>query len=713
MFFVICRARQQLILTAVFILSLLLFASAVSADPYDDFNTFCIENFGAEKEALAYETFGSTLQFVESGSWMHESQNSAAIGFETNLPSKSYVEYGESSAYGQQTALPDRHHYLHLHYLKGLAPETTYHYRLVVQDERGNILRSADKTLRTRNFSGAVAVPGTMGSPPYVLDQPNTTYIVTGDISADTRAFTIAAAGVILDLNGHTITYDQGEPILKDAQWNDYVYSSESTFGIYSYGPYLNSKVLNGTVKQGATNSQGHISLGFNPVYISTRGEGVFEVAGITVEYSGHSVGGIIARYGNQHVHNNVIIDRGSGIDNRHQGIKAMWIAGQDPVHHNLIKRTRHQGIIPSGTVQSNEVYVDSWATNSFGVKPVTQVSNNRIFGMGYHVVAIGWSSDITVNQNYIHLQGTAPTDRSGEYGDHCSVNGIRLTQYGGATAAYENNLYSENTIVVKGREGCGTMRGVQFSSDPHVKNLVFRNNTIKTEVQDQLTPIAPCVVGHGLHDRSDQQLPIIYKDNTFITNSVHVRFGDNYASGGNHRFLNNRFIKFGNHPDYHTIRVGYWIQDTYNNAFFDSQLEGGADLENSIFSGSGKRDYSVGHSLHIKALDTSAEPISNQIIEVFDNTGKAFEGQTDADGYLRLELLEYTYAADTGATQASKTERSNHQARTAGYQARPITGNLFAVRNTEETPITLTFFRDDQEPDYTAPEKPGNLRIQ
>lgn len=46
-----------------------------------------------------------------------------------------------------------------------------------------------------------------------VLNQANTTYVLQNSVSSDGTCFTITAAGVYLDLNGHTITYDNGTPI--------------------------------------------------------------------------------------------------------------------------------------------------------------------------------------------------------------------------------------------------------------------------------------------------------------------------------------------------------------------------------------------------------------------------------------------------------------------------------------------------------------------
>jgi hypothetical protein len=43
---------------------------------------------------------------------------------------------------------------------------------------------------------------------PYALDQATTRYVLETDVQADGTAFVIAAAGVTLDLNGHTVTYN-------------------------------------------------------------------------------------------------------------------------------------------------------------------------------------------------------------------------------------------------------------------------------------------------------------------------------------------------------------------------------------------------------------------------------------------------------------------------------------------------------------------------
>ena len=58
---------------------------------YDLFNRFCLANFGAEKEPLVYDLCGKTLQVNPGGDWVHPSETSACIAWETNLPAMAVV----------------------------------------------------------------------------------------------------------------------------------------------------------------------------------------------------------------------------------------------------------------------------------------------------------------------------------------------------------------------------------------------------------------------------------------------------------------------------------------------------------------------------------------------------------------------------------------------------------------------------------------------
>jgi len=51
------------------------------------------------------------------------------------------------------------------------------------------------------------------GNGPYILDQANSTYILATDVRTAGTAFVVGAAGIVLDLNGHTITYGDAPPV--------------------------------------------------------------------------------------------------------------------------------------------------------------------------------------------------------------------------------------------------------------------------------------------------------------------------------------------------------------------------------------------------------------------------------------------------------------------------------------------------------------------
>lgn len=601
------------------------------AGAYGKFNKFCIKHFGAEKEALVYEKFGKDLKIVEEGSWRHISEKSACIAFETNLPAKTSVEYGTTPEYGGKTPEHERHFYIHAHYLRNLKPDTEYHYRIVSVDERGNKIMSKDAVFNTKTIPGAIHIPGDMQGPPYVLDKSDTTYLVTEDLTIDGRAFDVKANNVTLDLDGHTVIYDNkymGK--IGDDDSNFWAYIKNSSFGVKAR-KVVGGKIFNGTIKQGAGNDAAQVhSIGFNPIYMNNCAS--WEIAGVTIQYSGPQQLGINFHWkgSNSEVHHNVFLDSGTKVLNRHgTGCRALALMSKDAtgltVHHNLVKRTRQSGVIGKG-VYNNEIYVDSVATNSFAVGLPTEgkAYNNRVFGTGSHVCAFGWGNRQQYYQNFIHLEG-----RKDE-----SVNGFRLSQYMRSERPYEDNLYHDNTIVINGKGVCENVRGVQFFSDPYVKNLLFRNNIIKAMVDQKARQVA-CVVTQGQLKRSDAHLPIIYRDNTFISNICHIRFGDSYGQGCNHHFYNCKFVRIGNNPDYHTfIFDGGW--QTEGHIILDCEFGAGTRYNDVFWKRvSSNASYSAAWTL-------TMETYPGAKVTIKDKNGKeVFYGNADAEGKISAPLTQ------------------------------------------------------------------------
>ena len=199
------------------------------------FFNFRLTHFAPSTEPLIAQTFGNDLRVEEEGFWVHNSYTSCAVSFSTNLPTTTLIEYGKTSDYGQFTTQSDSYYYRHLHYLKGLESNTLYHYRLKIQDYDGNWIVSADRTFTTKTLTNdVIRIPDDFGGapPPYILTTGNAKYVLTQDLVAPTLAINVKAHNVEIDLDGHTIIYDNGTPVIPASTWDSYAYNDEATFGI-------------------------------------------------------------------------------------------------------------------------------------------------------------------------------------------------------------------------------------------------------------------------------------------------------------------------------------------------------------------------------------------------------------------------------------------------------------------------------------------------
>ncbi len=626
---------------------------------YETFDDFCLRYFGAEKEQLAYVKFGTELRLRKGGSWRHVSENSACIGWETNLPSRGYVEYGENVEYGKRTCADERFFFLHVHYLSELEAGKTYHYRIVSTDERGNVHRSDDATITPRPIPDAIHVPGDLGQTPYNLTEPGATYVLTDDITAAANAINIRARNVTLDLNGHTITYDNvagaKDPNVDEGAFGHF--RVQGNHGIRgSYGA-RGSRVLNGLVVQGSGGGAG----GYEPVYAN----GFAEIAGVTVDYYGTQLRGFAGSGGE--MHHCVVLDRGTKLTNRHQGVAGIAETGH--VHHCLLKRVRQRGIGGGrhGTkIYRNEIYIDSCATNSFGImyyKTRNAVAHgNRIFGTGYHALGIGTVSagvgDIKIYDNYIHMRSREPDHRWDEYGAQSGVNGFRVT-WGG-----ENIEWYDNVVIVEGREaGKGEVRGIWHVPQPDQKNLVYHDNIIKAVADEAKTSALGCVVISGSKD-PEKDHAALFKNNVLISDFCNLSLGGGYYGAANNgRFVGNRFVKIGDKPSYRTIQCGSGGGTCVGFDLIASVFADGAGFDLIKWRGDGRRGFSVGYTLSITAK------IGTEVV-VKDKAGDdIFSDRIPASGAVEVSLVQYRHEPD------GKIELTPHTV-TVGRSTKMITAD-------------------------------------
>lgn len=624
---------------------------AVTADMppeqiYHAFSAFCSSHFGAEKEPLLYDRLGRELKLLDGGDWLHASLNSASIGFESSLPAMAHVEWGKDAKYGQQTPPMERLHFLHLHTLRDLQPDTEYHYRIVITGERGTVVRSPDRTFRTSALGEAIELPGKQAGPPYQLNADKATYILTADLKTPGIAFQVIGDDITLDLNGHSVTFGDG--------------AAESVpAGIDVRGSgkakrkYLSSsfRLLNGDIVQGAgpALAKNDKSENFCPVVI--KGDGC-EVAGVRVSYHGPQVWGMTLDHptGDIRLHHNMFTDYGAVIANRHgSGTRAIGIRLADDgantfaFHHNLVRRTRQNGFGGASSMHSNEIYVDSWSTNSFAIQPLSkpgvksgELHHNRIFGTGFNAYGFGWAHEsLKVHDNIVWFQGIMANKRWNEtWGDMSCLEAMRVTNYGKGGQVRNDLEYWDNLIVLKGRGGC-ELRGTGFFSDVSIKGLVFRDNVVKAIAEDDKTTQVACLSAQGVQERTESN-PVVYRNNTLISNVCNIRLGDSYGKGYNHHFIGNTLVREGGRPDYHTVAVG-GAYSTWGHRMLDTVLGKGTSLTDVFWQQtSSKSGYAVQWTLTLQGK-------AGTKLRILDAAGKpAFDGVVPESGTLGVPLTQF-----------------------------------------------------------------------
>ena len=621
-------------------------ADAKPDELYAAFNEFCKAVFGAEKEPLVYDQFGKELSFMEGGNWVHVSMNSAVIAFESNLPASSTVVYGEGQVLGKKSHITERPYYVHVHYLKGLEPGKTYTYQMQLVDERGNAVQSEKLSFNTIEQGDAILVPGDMKTTPYRLDQSGATYILTDDITTSGAAIQVVGDNITLDLNGFTVRYGEQAQAPFDAGIS--AVGSEQTTVRYLTD---NFRLVNGAIIQGESDilSKNNTHEKFIP--LMSKGSNT-EMAGVTIVYHAPQMWGANFSHpsGKMHIHHNVIVDKGAKITNRHgSATRSIGLSKRKrehnsfSIHHNLVKRTRQNGLSGATQLHNNEIYVDSFSTNSFAAGglsipgvPGGDLHHNRIMGTGFNPYGFGWAhEDYNVHNNLVHFQGILVNHRWHEsWGDMSTLEAMRVTNYGKGGQVRNNLHYYDNLIVIKGRGG-SELRGTGFFSDVSIKGLVFRDNVVKVIAEDDKTKQVSCIAAHG-HTKKRDANPVLYKNNTLIGNRCIVRFGDSYGKGWNHHFVGNHFKRVGNVEDFQTVALG-GAYTTGGHKFIDSQLGEGVSLDNVFWQRTSKNShFGVGHMLTVQGE-------SGATIEIKDKDGKSvFEGTIPAQGSVAVPLDAY-----------------------------------------------------------------------
>lgn len=646
---------------------------------YRLFNSFSLKYFGAKTDSLYYHKFGVDLANKEEHSWIHISESSAVVAWETNLPANTYVEYGKTPALGNRTVNEERFFFNHVQYLRKLEPECRYYYRLVSLDERGNRLKSNMLEFYTHKIPGVIYIPGNLEIPPYTLDKSNTTYLVTQDIIAEGSAFDIKASGITLDLGGHTVVH--ANSLITKPDYSDI---KNAGVGIRFYNETNRSslKIYNGVIKQGGAKNNSdyfaseimvspdsirklkldkNMNRGFSNIEIKALDD--VEIAGVTSEYHLPQSWGMRFddAFGSYNIHHNVFLDKGTLMFSRHGlgGARSMGFNGYDrgnldvngndlKVHHNLIKRTRQNAINAAQEIFHNEIYVDSWVVNSFAIQPSKEKGNvygNKMFLTGYYSCGVLWATkDLDVHDNFIHMESIKTMINSPNegkrlletWGEQDILAGMRVTNYNPGGTERENLTYKRNVILGRARYGAG-MRGTEFFSDYSVKNLVFKDNIVKITTMDSITKNVADIDTQGSFNDRSTHLPIYYINNVLMSNICNIRFGDDYGQGSNHHFIDCKLSKIGDNSDYHTF-IFSGKNSVFNHVLLDCDFEMGAKYDDVYWENtSSLSNYSIQWSLTLKTIPDAK-------VTIVDKHGnQSYIGYVDNTGIVTVPLTQCT----------------------------------------------------------------------
>lgn len=593
---------------------------ATDSNTYEWFHDYRLKNFMPNSDSVYASKLAAKPPVKTDSLWVYGSYNSASIGFATDVPAVATIEYGENTL-NQRTEVSESYFYNHLFHLKGLKEGSNYIYRILVQDSNGNLVVGETKTLTTKTFSGSeikITNEYLEGLASYrTLMQNDAVYVLTEDIRSDDLGINLKANNTILDLNGFTITYDCGAPRVTGSSWNDYAYGEEASVGIRSgLWNKHDAKILNGSIKQcEGSMHKGSTGTGYNPILFThfQNTNGTNEFAGLSLEWHANSTHGAMLPSGN--IHHNVLKDTFVGsycnhldqvnttcvVDNRHQQHKEMTVGGESTVAYNLILRARQGGIAGGKDVYENEVYMDSYVTNSFGIQASTNgdFHHNRVFGMGYAANGSAIGADTSAHDNLTIIYCYAPYRRYSEYDRDSAISGVRFTNYSTSTNTLSNVRYYDNTVILKAQDGCAQARGLWTVSGGQDSNNVFEGNTIKvealagnhgTERKDEFYPgyvngvklasvnnaVAAVALGGASWNGNNIERSMTFRNNHLISNVNIILAGEGYSNAGNVVFEENTIEKISANSEwFHWLRRGFWYWDSYDIRFINNKYVG------------------------------------------------------------------------------------------------------------------------------------------
>ena len=548
-----------------------------------------------------------------------------------------------------------------------------------------------------------------VGNGPYYLNQANTTYVLTENVSCTGTAFVVAASNVSLNLNGHTVTFGTSASTGTGpkgfanppgygtvARWN--------SSNITNFTGGSNPKAYGGTFIQGAARTNGtNTSVANGPMGVHLANGG--EVYSCTVTVFGNNGRAFYLEGGNVNIHDNIIRDSMAAngvtaVTDRHAGraaIESIWANVNTRIYRNKIYGAPQWGIyikdmnthLFSGwiDVYDNEVYGAARRTNAYAYGARQGVSgretrvrfyNNKFYGntRGIHLDS-GSKYEVYNNTGYHQFE-----DDLSEWGSDNSfgAHGIKVE------SAKQVEIYGNNVTTIgfhRSADPDSNMNGVSNASALNVNAIpgsaIYIHDNIFTAIIDD--PSAPGTPGNqfSMGQRIDHswgaamvlQGPDGYtscgdlriENNVFRSNNRLIYWqytGGNGTAGYTSCTIGpgNTFEQIG--PQYPSFPQ-LWTEDyTHGGAktsgvlILDPTFVGsGTNLQQNWngYAGTGRvQEWFVSYSGTVRVNTGAGDPIAGVPVQATDDNGLVVLRTTDASGSAPFTLK--AWEADRASNQ-------------------------------------------------------------
>ena len=427
------------------------------------------------------------------------------------------------------------------------------------------------------------------------------------------------------------------------------IFDPQKTFGIGTLSGVYNKsgcEIVNGYIVQGAAAADGQgysglYNVGCSPI-CSVSGADNWMIGGVSMTWSSRNTDGIWKKNsGSVRVKYCELDDQGSFVSNRQRPVGAISIAA-GTVQYNRIINHRHLGVelgTWTSTVEYNEIYGDSRATNAGGVMLYatdnTTVRYNNIYKVGEHPMCIAVHGEANNNSVYGNWCEAKATRNSTEYPWNYAVGLSNRWAYSGwRTTA---NTYDDNCWITYSEDGPGASevsRGktMFFGALQYAAGESVTNSFIGAYNTDDSTE-CHCL---GLSVHNDD---VVFRGCTFAGSHNIFWVGDNYGNGTvGGRLIDNTLIKVGSDAGFKTFMTnGYttcdadFISNTYGTGTGTAAADIGEDNQGFAAIDSGNI-FRFGYNLTV-TVTNGGSPVSGATVTVKDASNNTIRSGYTTNG--------------------------------------------------------------------------------